>query len=169
MAQFLGSSVKIVLMEKQESVNELLNDLLNINNDRIAGYEKAISETKNLDIDLKAIFDGMIRQSQLCKEELAAEIVKNGGIVEDDTTSAGKIYRAWMDIKSAITDSDRLSILGSCEFGEDAAQRAYEAALTSDNLVGDELRKLVEDERNALKKSHDLIKNHHEVHKELQK
>ena len=103
MAQFLGSSVKIVLMEKQESVNELLNDLLNINNDRIAGYEKAISETKNLDIDLKAIFDGMIRQSQLCKEELAAEIVKNGGIVEDDTTSAGKIYRAWMDIKSAIT------------------------------------------------------------------
>jgi uncharacterized protein (TIGR02284 family) len=168
MAQFLSSRYKILLMEKQESVNELLNDLLKINNDRIAGYEKAISETKNLDIDLKSVFEGMIRQSQECKEELSAEIAKNGGIVEDDTTAAGKIYRAWMDIKSAMTDTDRLSILGSCEFGEDAAQRAYEFALNSDKLVGSDLRKLVEDEKNSLKKSHDLIKAQHEVHKQLQ-
>src|SRR4051812_5013300 len=122
-------------MEINEAVNDILNDLVKINNDRIAGYERAISESKDMDIDLKAIFESMIRESATYKQELTAVIQANGGEVEDDTTTSGKIYRAWMDIKSTMTDSDRLSILGSCEFGEDAAQRAYEAALASNDLT----------------------------------
>ncbi len=118
-------------MEQNEAINDIMNDLLKINNDRIANYEKAINESKDLDIDLKAIFEKMIQQSTQYKNDLTKEIEKNAGIVEDDTTSAsGKIYRAWMEIKSSFTDSDRHSILASCEFGEDAAQRAYEAALS---------------------------------------
>jgi len=46
---------------------------------RAAGYEKAIKESGGLDIDLKAIFESMIRQSTVYKEELALEIEKNGG------------------------------------------------------------------------------------------
>lgn len=155
-------------METREAINEALNDLLKINNDRIAGYESAINETKDLDIDLKAIFEGMIQQSRGHKEELAETIQKNGGIIEDETTPAGKIYRAWMDIKSSVTDSSRLSILGSCEFGEDAAQRAYDAALHPNVLLDAETRKLVEEQQNSLKKSHDMIKKQLEAHKLLQ-
>jgi len=29
-------------MEKHEAINEILNDLVKINNDRIAGYDRAI-------------------------------------------------------------------------------------------------------------------------------
>ena len=36
----------------------------------------------------------------------------------------GKIYSAWMDVKSAFTCKNRVSILASCEFGEDQAQKA---------------------------------------------
>ena len=155
-------------METHESMNEILNDLVKINNDRIAGYEKAISESKDLDIDLKAIFESMIRESNQYKTELSAEIQKDGGQVEDETTSSGKIYRAWMDIKSTFTESDRHSILASCEFGEDAAQRAYEAALASDQLLNTDVRKLIEDEQSSLKQSHDLIKKERDAHKALQ-
>jgi len=156
-------------MEKHEAMNEILNDLVKINNDRITGYERAIKESKDLDIDLKAIFEEMIRQSTTYKEELTKYIQNDGGIAEDETTSSGKIYHAWMDIKSTFTDSDRHSILAACEFGEDAAQRAYEAALCSDALTEAAARKLVEDEQAALKKSHDMIKTARNAHRVFQK
>jgi uncharacterized protein (TIGR02284 family) len=155
-------------MEQNEAINDILNDLLKINNDRIAGYEKAINESKGLDIDLKAIFEGMIHQSIDNKTELVEEIEKNGGIAEDDTTAAGKIYQAWMNIKASMTDSDRHSILASCEFGEDAAQRAYEDALTSPDLTDEGTRKIIAEEQASLKKSRDLIKQQRNAHKALQ-
>jgi uncharacterized protein (TIGR02284 family) len=156
-------------MEKHEAMNGILNDLVKINNDRIAGYERAIKESKDLDIDLKAIFEEMIRQSAAYKEDLTKYIQNDGGIAEDDITTSGKIYHAWMDIKSTFTDSDRHSILAACEFGEDAAQRAYKAALDSDGLTEPDARKLVEEEQAALKKSHDLIKTARNAHKVFQK
>ena len=156
-------------MEKYEATNEILNDLVKINNDRVAGYEKAIAEAKDLDIDLKAIFEGMIRESKQYKDELTGKIASNNGIVEDETTAAGKIYRAWMDIKSTFTDSDRHSILVSCEFLEDATQRAYDAAMASDSLIDASIRQMVAEEQEALRKSHDLIKKQREAHQVLQK
>ena len=154
-------------MEQHESMNEILNDLVMINNDRIAGYEKAISELSALDIDLKAAFEQMINQSKEYKEELGQKILGHGGIVENDTTASGKIYRAWMDIKSTLSDADRHSILATCEFGEDAAGRAYDSALASGGLHDSDIRQLVEEERASLKKSHDLIKMQREAHKSL--
>jgi len=154
-------------MEINEAINDILNDLVKINNDRIAGYQRAISESKDLDIDLKAIFEGMAQQSAAYKAELTEQIEKNGGVVEDDTTTSGKIYRAWMDIKASMTDSDRHSILASCEFGEDAAQRAYESALSSDDLRDSAIRALVAEEQASLKKSHDMIKQQRNAHKSL--
>ncbi len=156
-------------MEKNEAMNEILNDLVKINNDRIEGYEKAINESKDMDIDLKAMFEGMINESTQYKQELIEQIQKNEGVAEDDTTQAGKIYRAWMDIKSTITDSDRHSILISCEFGEDAVQRAYEAALSADGLLNPEVRQLVTNEQSSLKMAHDMIKKQREAYKLLQK
>ncbi len=156
-------------MELRESINEVLNDLVMINNDRIAGYEKATSELAGLDIDLKALFEQMKSQSTENKEELAQKIEGNGGIVDNDTSSAGKIYRAWMDIKSTFTAGDRHSILANCEFGEDAALRAYEAALSSGLLLDASFRELVETQRASLQKSHDLIKQQRDAHKSLQK
>jgi uncharacterized protein (TIGR02284 family) len=155
-------------MEQYEEMNEILNDLVKINNDRVAGYERAINEAKDLDIDLKAIFDSMIRESQMYKDELSAKIAENGGEIDDDTTTSGKIYRAWMDIKSTFTDSDRHSILVSCEFGEDAAQRAYEAALASGSFIDADTKKLIQEQQAALKMSHDLIKKQRDAHKALQ-
>jgi uncharacterized protein (TIGR02284 family) len=156
-------------MEIHETTNEILNDLVKINNDRIAVYEKAINESKDLDIDLKATFEGMIRESGQYKEELSALIQKNGGMVEDNTTSTGDIYRAWLDIKSNFTESDRHSILSTCAFEEDAVQRAYEAALSSDSFIAADVRQLVSEEQASLKKSHDMIKKQTDAHKALVK
>lgn len=150
-----------------EALIEVLNDLVKINNDRIAGYERAINETKDLDVDLKAVFEGMIRESQQYKNDLVARIQSLGGDVTTDTTLSGKIYRAWMDVKATFTGSSRKAILENCEFGEDAWRRAYEAALGSDAEMSAEIRKLITDQYNSEKSSHDLIKKYRDAHAAL--
>lgn len=157
-------------MQSNEAKMEILNDLIKINNDRIAGYEKAISESKDLDVDLKATFEGMIRESQQYKSELTQHYSQVGGNdIEEGTTNSGKIYRAWMDVKATFTGSDRKSILASCEFGEDAWRRAYEGALNSEGDLDAETRALITEQYNTQKKSHDLIKKYRDAHDALEK
>lgn len=151
-------------MQNQEQLIEVLDDLVKINNDRIAGYERAIKEAKDLDVDLKAVFEGMIRETQQYKEELMGKVTALGGEASTDTTLSGKIYRAWMDVKATFTGSDRRTILENCEFGEDAWRRAYEAALASDAEMDADTRQLITEQYNSQKNAHDLIKKYRDAH-----
>ena len=143
--------------DRIEDTVDVLNDLIRINHDRIAGYERAINESKDIDVDLKGVFSRMAEESTLYVSELTEEVVKLGGEPATGTTNSGKIYRAWMDVKATFTGHDRESILASCEFGEDAAQKAYRTALQDDDLPSS-LRELVMQQQQALKLSHDKIK-----------
>ena len=152
-------------MATNEKLSEVLNDLIAINNDRIEGYEKAATETEDIDIDLKAVFNKMADQSRKYKAELSAAVSRLGANPETGSTGLGKIYRTWMDIKSAFTGKDRQSVLNSCEYGEDAAQKAYREALASDAEIDAETRQLITSQQASLKESHDLIKKYRDMHK----
>ena len=65
-----------------------------------------------------------------------------------------------MDVKSGMSSSERKSVLEECEYGEDAAQKAYEKALAPDNDLPADVRSLITDEKANLKNSHDTIKNY---------
>lgn len=151
-------------MQTNEKLIEVLNDLIEINNDRVQGYEKATQETKNLDVDLQAIFHSLANDSRKYAAELTQEVNKLGGEAARDTTTSGKIYRAWMDVKAAFAGHDRQSVLSSCEFGEDAAQKAYSSALASDAEMSAEVRKLIVDQQDTLKIAHNLIKKYRDLH-----
>ncbi|MFT3980836.1 MAG: PA2169 family four-helix-bundle protein [Ferruginibacter sp.] len=141
-----------------EQLVEVLNDLVLINNDRIRGYEKASEESKDIDITLKTVFDKMADESRKYVSDLTSHIHELGGETEAGTTAMGKIYRAWMDVKAAVTGNDRTAILASCEYGEDQAQKAYRDALSSDAEMDVETRQLITSQQAALKASHDNIK-----------
>lgn len=143
---------------------DVLNDLVTINNDRIAGYERAINETDNLDVDLKTMFEGMIRESKAYNQELSEKVIHHGGEVTDGTKLTGKIYRAWMDVKATFTGSSRKAILENCEFGEDAWRRAYESALEEGQPMDPDCRQLITEQYNTEKASHDLIKKYRDAH-----
>ena len=151
-------------MKTNEKLAEVLNDLVEINNDRAKGYEKATEEIKDLDIDLQAIFQSMANDSRKYAAELIDEVNKLGGEFSTDTTMGGKIYRMWMDVKSAFTGHDRQSVLESCEYGEDAAQKAYTDALASDAEMNVEVRQLITDQQATLKIAHNLIKKYRDLH-----
>jgi uncharacterized protein (TIGR02284 family) len=145
-------------MYTNEKTAEVLNDLIRINNDRIEGYEKAANETNSKDSDLQMLFRQMSAESRSYVTDLTKWVAGSGKNPADDTTARGKIYRAWMDVKAAFTGKDRKAILASCEYGEDAAQKAYESALSSDAELSADIRQLIMDQKSSLKRSHDQIK-----------
>ncbi|WP_256010501.1 ferritin-like domain-containing protein [Desertivirga xinjiangensis] len=145
-------------METKETTTMVLNDLVQINNDRIVGYEKALKELKEGDSDLKVLFAGFIAESHTNKLALASEITALGEDVDSGTTNSGKIYRAWMDVKALFSGHDRKTVLENCEFGEDAAQKAYKMALEDDSLPA-YIRQLITEQKALLKESHDKVKS----------
>lgn len=152
-------------MERNERTIEVLNDLIRINNDRVEGYEKAVKETDETDVDLRSIFNRMAQESRSYSRELSEQVRRLGGEPASGTTTSGKIYRTWMDVKSGFSRSERKSVLEECEFGEDAAQRAYEKALDTDNDLPPDIRSLVQQEQYNLKTAHDTIKNYRDLHR----
>jgi uncharacterized protein (TIGR02284 family) len=149
---------KNYFMEKSREVIEVLNDLVMINNDRIAGYQHAIKELKSEDEDLKQLFDRMIIDSQQIKSDLTNEIQVLHGEVEKGSSEMGKIYRAWLDVKAIFTGESRHRILANCEEGEDAVQKAYKKALET-NRFPVFLRELLNGQQIALKSAHDEIRS----------
>lgn len=152
-------------MEKNEKIISILNDLVRINHDRVEGYEKANEELKDSDADLRTLFSRYIGESRKCAEELTTEVTRLGGNPAEGTTNSGKIYRVWMDLKAAIAGKDRQTILENCEFGEDAAQKAYDMALNADIELEPTLRDLIVRQKAELKTGHDEVKRLRDMHK----
>jgi uncharacterized protein (TIGR02284 family) len=151
-------------MESNNEVINVLNDLIRINHDRTEGYQKAVEELKATDIDLKTMFTNMSNTSMQFSNGLAAEVRNLGGEPATDSTQSGKLYRVWMDIKSGVTARDRKSVIALCEFGEDAALKAYRLALENDGALPANIRQLILDQKASLQNSHDVIKRYRDMH-----
>jgi uncharacterized protein (TIGR02284 family) len=154
-------------MENNKKLVGIINDLIQINNDRIVGYEKAIDELKDEDADLKTLFHRYTQDSRQFLTELTHEVSRLGGDPSDGTTNSGKVYRVWMDLKAAIAGKDRKTILDNCEFGEDAAQKAYDIALNSEVDMEAPLRELIIKQKAALRVGHDEVKRLRDMHKAI--
>ena len=151
-------------MATNDNLITVLNDLIRINNDRIAGYEKAADEARDIDVDLRTIYSRMTEESRQYAAELTQEVVKLGGDPATGTTNSGKIYRVWMDVKATFSGKNRQAVLENCEFGEDAAQKAYDSALKSDAEMSADIRQLITNQKSSLKTSHDVIKKYRDLH-----
>lgn len=134
----------------------LIEDLIEINNDRVAGFEKAIEDINDENIDLKAIFEDYAQQSRKNVQELSA-IAGSAPHLETEKSVSGTLHRAWIDVKSLFGGSDRASILSEAERGEDAIKKAYQDALVGDELTLDE-QLVVRNQAQGINAAHDRIK-----------
>lgn len=156
---------------KTEKVNEknieILNDLIKINNDRITGYQKAIENTDTLEAELKTLYARMVEESYEYNRELSEQVVKLGGEPATESTAPGKLYHAWMDVKATFSGHDNKSTLAACEFGEDAAQKAYAKALEKDSALPADTYDLIARQKSLLRGSHDLVKQYRDQYSEV--
>jgi uncharacterized protein (TIGR02284 family) len=143
-------------MATTENSIGVLNDLIEINNDRVAGFEKAIADINDENIDLKSLFQGYAEQSRKYGQELAA-LVGSVDEVETGNSVSGTLHRAWIDVKALFGGSDRASILSEAERGEDAIKKAYQDALTSGELPAGAVDTITT-QAAGIKDAHDQIK-----------
>ncbi|SDD27312.1 conserved hypothetical protein [Mucilaginibacter pineti] len=146
-----------VLQHIQHQISAL-NDLIKINNDRIAGYEKANEATDETGLNL--LFNEYIDQSKNYVSEIREYIHVLGGSPTDGTTLSGKFYHTWMDVKAAFINKDRHGILADCEHGEDVAKKAYRSALDDKELIweDDKVVSLLTNQLEGLRIAHDTVK-----------
>ena len=143
-------------MENQKSISAL-NKLIEINNDRVEGYETAGKETTAT--DLQTLFAAFENTSATLLSELRAEVAMLGGTPEEGTRVTGKFFRTWMDVKAALTGNDRHLILNSCEFGEDKALEAYEEVLENTDGLSSDLISMIRAQESKLRADHDEVKS----------
>jgi uncharacterized protein (TIGR02284 family) len=143
-------------MDKEKTI-AALNDLVEINNDRIIGYETAIKESA--DSDLHALFNKFLLTSEKFVSELRVEITKLDGEKETGTKNTGKLHRLWMEFKALIKVDDRAAILSSCEFGDGEALKTYNETLDN-NLenLDPTLQKMIMGQHDIIKEELTSIK-----------
>ncbi len=148
--------------DKRDELVSTLNDLVKINLDRVEGYNKAKDQAKE-NPELQALFAEKASQSEGFASDLKYKISSLGGEYSDSPTAPGKLFRAWMDVKNTFNPANSHSILDSCEFGEDAALKAYKSSLESDAEMPAEVRQTIAAQQADIQTSHDFIKKYRDT------
>jgi uncharacterized protein (TIGR02284 family) len=146
-------------METTEKTIDVLNDLIKINNDRFAGFEKAAENLEEDDRDLRTVFNKLAGESRENAAALAEKARQFNGEAEEGISVSGSLHRAWLEVKSAFTGNDLESILNECERGEDAIKAAYRSALNDSNELPYEIFQLISSQQQRIIEGHDLIKS----------
>lgn len=148
-------------MNNERTVS-VLNDLLNITNDRIQGFSKVEDKVWDTYTPLKADYDQMVSQSQTMKSELNNLILERGGEPDNTGSTAGAIHRTWIDVKNSFSGDKAETTLENVVYGEEAAINAYQDALDSGDLCPESSR-VVSDQLHHLKSSYNKFSNLNEM------
>lgn len=150
----------------QQSTREpldILHDLVEINNDRIEGYSKAIELLPGgQHTDLRSIFEKYRDQSADFKTEIAPLVLQIGQDLTEHTRLSGKIFRAWMSLKTTFSSADRLNVLELAEQGEEEFDKVYQNFL--EHEIGDDnpIREMLLRQSQDQKAAYDHIKMLHD-------
>lgn len=143
-------------MNKEKSI-VVLNNLIEINNDRIQVYETATIVIE--ESDLKDLFSEFQKTSEVFKSELAEEVQKMGGIPVDVIKKNNFFVKLWMNFKAKLIDKDKEDILNTLEYKEFVAIKSYKETLADnfDHLTV-ELLIILKSQQILLTAHHDKVK-----------
>lgn len=137
----------------------LINRLIEINNDRIEGYETAIALLPNKEATgIRQAFESFRDQSLTFKSELAPLVVQSGSEPTENTRDSGKLFRAWMTLKSTLSSHTLASILDSCDQGEQEFSEVYRQALEESTGAPLELVTIMERQSNLQQETYNKLK-----------
>jgi uncharacterized protein (TIGR02284 family) len=138
-----------------DDVVDVLNDLLENARDGEYGFQTCAGQVENP--AAKQLF---ARRADGCRQasvELMQWIRTYGGEPASGGTATGAMHRGWVQLKGSVGADSELSILESCERGEDAAVARYRKALKQ-SLPAD-VRAVVQKQADGAQRNHDQIRD----------
>jgi len=119
--------------ESHKEHAEALQTLLQKNYDAEKGFKKAITKTEN--VNLKEFLKRQAVKHNRFATELDKEIRSLNEHPKEEGSFTGKLSRAWMDIKVAVSGNHDEAILEECVRGEKDSAKEYEEALDENNFA----------------------------------
>lgn len=138
-----------------DEVVDVLNDLLENCPDGEYGFRACADEVESL--PAKQLFKRRAAGCRAAEAELLPLIAAYGGKPADGGTAGGALHRGWVHVKGSLGADSELSILESCERGEDTAIARYRKALK--RALPAEVRAVVERQAVGAQRNHDEIRD----------
>ena len=138
----------------KDKIETILNDLIQICRDGAEGFRTCTQDAK--DPSLKMYFQDRAHSCDDAALKLSNELKQYGGNENLFGNPAATLHRTFIDIKTALTSQDNLTVLEECERGEAAAVIAYENALREE--MPDNLRTLLTQQYEGVKMNHDRVR-----------
>lgn len=138
-----------------DDVVDVLNDLLENARDGEYGFRTCAEQVETA--NAKQLFFTRAEGCRQAGEELMQWIRKYGGEPASGGTVAGALHRGWVQVKGTVGADSELSILESCERGEDSAIARYRKALKQALPV--DVRAVVQKQAEGAQRNHDQIRD----------
>ena len=135
---------------------ETLNTLIETSRDAENGFHAAAQVVD--DPSIKGLFAAYSHQRGEFARELEGQVRRRGGAPQQSGSVAGTLHRAVMNIRAAVSGRDERAVIAEAERGEDAAVRAYEAALGRSELPAD-IRALIARQAARVKEAQDRLRD----------
>ena len=155
LTQANGSDIVNTEALSNDDVVDVLNDLLENARDGEYGFKTCAEQVETA--NAKQLFASRAEGCRQAGEQLMALIRQYGGEPASGGTAAGALHRGWVAIKGSVGADSELSILESCERGEDTAIARYRKALKQ-SLPAD-VRAVVQQQADGAQKNHDQIRD----------
>ncbi|MDQ3048919.1 MAG: PA2169 family four-helix-bundle protein [Bacteroidota bacterium] len=146
-------------MEARLEMIEALNDLVTINTERAEEYLKAGEELSKEDRDLRLFFRQFASESD--QHVLALNEVLDILYAEPNAIH-GKTYGIWNQMKYPAVEHDRVSILNTCDFIEEAIEKSYDYVINEITLPK-EILGILTNQAVSLSLAHDVIKKFNDI------
>src|SRR5439155_26406482 len=136
-------------------ISSALDELVATCRDGEEGLGAAAEAAQNA--ELRGLFLTYAQQRGDFRAELEEEIRRLGGTPSTRGSITGSLHRGWMSVRSAVGGGSDDSVVAEAERGEDAAKRAYQAAL--DRELPPPIRAIEERQSARIREAQDRVRS----------
>lgn len=121
-------------MENHVKLWENLNDLIQIHNDRVKGYETAL-EAVEMQPHIRSVFEKHKEQSEAMASNLQKAVRSIQHNPKMSGTMLGTLHSAWINMKNTIVNQERDALIRDCESIDKATVESYNNLLMNSSVV----------------------------------
>jgi uncharacterized protein (TIGR02284 family) len=118
----------------QKNLKGDLQDIVDVCNDGVEGYEKAAEEIG--DESIKTLFLRLSQQRKGFKEEINNEALRLGIELDGSGSAKGFFHRTWLSAKSSLSSNTKEKVIEEAMDGEKKALEVYAAVQADPDLPG---------------------------------
>ena len=137
-------------------INDNIKKLANINEDACNFYAKATEKAE--DAELRKTFQGLELMHKNVVNNLQSYIRATGEDTSVDETVVGNMYEFWGQLMASISNDVDLTLVKNLEEAEDRCLHFVEDIISDENTP-QEAKLALQNEYDALKKSHDFMRD----------